>query len=140
MTGLPLLCVLISLPFVSATLIVLVPALHDLSDRHSRVTWPIGTIGLLLLLAGLVGLLPRSVDIPLMLAGGLVSGFSMFWSPRQESDGDGDEWRRWRPGPEKPPLGPLDRGPDWALFDILRTEWERAADPVPRRTSPGSDE
>lgn len=134
MTGLPILCALIALPFLSATVIVLVPRLRSFVGRHPRVTWPIGAAGLTLLLLGLVGVLPHAAAIPLMACGGVVSGFSMFWSAEAEEESEGgDDWRWGDPAPDEPPLRPLDEGPDWALFDLLRGQWEL-------QPSPASDE
>ncbi len=123
-TTFPSAWVLLALPFVSSAVIADVPGLRKLSTAHSRLTWPIGVAALLVLFAGLVGLVPATYALPVMILAGAVSGFVMFL-PRR-GDGNGDDWR-WRPPPpDDPPPDPDGDGPiDWALFDRLRARWER---------------
>lgn len=140
-TGFPLLWLLVALPFVSSIVIVLTPGLQTLCASRTRITWPIGVLGLGLLFSGLIGLLPTAAALPLMLLGGAVSGFSMFWpAPRDTDSDDGDDWRRRPPPEEPPPPVPEGDGPiDWQLFDRLRADWE--ARPATRGApSPGWDD
>ena len=129
--------VLIALPFLSALLISQIRPLRQLAVSRYWLTWPLGIAGLLLLLAELIGALPSAM--PVILAAGAVSGFSLFWPLRHEDAGGSgeDDWREGPPrdppprddGPSRddtPPLAPLgQRWPDWDRFDRLRAEWER---------------
>ena len=111
---------LLAVPFLSSLVVRHSPPLLRLATRMNRFTRPVGAIGLLLLCAGLVGLLP----LPLALLGGAVSGYTVFSAPG-DSDG-GDDWRRPGPPPEEPPPPSGTDGPiDWQGFDRLREEWER---------------
>ena len=123
--SLALLCLLVALPFISAVVIGLVPSLRRMCARHPRLTRSVGLAGLGLLLAGLVGVLSQPAAFPLTLAGGLVSGFSMFSSRCPGSEGDGDGWERRPPSPHGMPPRPRGDGPDWEDFDRLRADWER---------------
>jgi hypothetical protein len=117
---------LFALPFVSSAVVANVPALHRLSVRHHRITWPTGLIGLIGLFAGLLGLLSPVYALPVMLAGGAFSGFAVFLPPRTEGGGEDDGgWGRGGPPPEDPPPSPPGDPIDWDYFDRLRLAWER---------------
>jgi hypothetical protein len=90
----------------------------------NRLTRPVGILGLGLLCAGLVGLLPSPWGLPVALIGGAVSGYTVF-TVRTDTD-DGDDWHRPGPPPDEPPPSPGADGPiDWRGFDRLREQWER---------------
>jgi hypothetical protein len=127
LTSYPSVWILLALPFISSAVIASVPSLRKLTTTHNHSTWPAGLVGLLLLVAGLVGVLPAALGLPLMLLGGVVGGFAMFRT-RPDSDDD-DDWRRWGEPPDDPP--PLDGPIDWQRFDRLRRQWERR--PLARR-------
>jgi hypothetical protein len=123
---------LVALPFVSALVISQIPPLRRLVERRDRSAWLLGIIGLVVLFGELIGLLPASSALPVMLAAGAVSGFALLWSPRRGgggsdgSEGGDDDGRRPDPPPDRPPPSPLaQRPPDWAQFDRLRSKWER---------------
>ena len=119
--------VLIALPFISALLISQIHPLRELAATRYRVTWPLGIVGLLLLLAELIGALPAASALPVMFLAGAVSGFSLFWPSRGEERG-GSGGAHWRDEPpdDGPPWEPLGGGPlDWERFDRLRAEWGR---------------
>ena len=131
LTTFPAAWLLLALPFISAIVISQVPALRRLAESRYRVTWPIGVAALVILLLELTGLLPSGSALLVMLAAGAVSGFSLFWAPRSDGGGNGDDWRR-EPPHNDPGSGP----PDWDAFDRLRAQWEQAYDRRPR----GGDE
>lgn len=119
---------LLTLPFLSSCFIRSVPALLDLAGRRNRIMRLVGIAGLAAMLVALAGAVPPRFGIPMMIAGGLASGFTVFSVPRP--DNGGDDWRRWRPPPDDPPPPPDDGEPlDWELFDRARARWERQ--PVP---------
>lgn len=127
LTSYPSVWLLLALPFVSSAAIASIPTLRKLTTTQNHVTWPSGVAGLICLLAGLIGVLPAAIALPVMLLSGVVGGFAMFRT-RPGSDGD-DDWRRWRRPPDDPP--PLDGPIDWQRFDRLRRQWERR--PLVRR-------
>ncbi len=115
---------LLALPFVSAAVIATVSPLSRVATVYHQVTWPLGIIGLGLLVVALIGLLSAPLSLPVSICGGAVSGFAMFWV---RSDGnEGDDWW-WRgPPPDDGPPDPFDPGAiDWELFDRLRAGWAR---------------
>ncbi len=123
--------VLIALPFISALLISQIQPLRELAVTRYPLTWPLGVLGLILLIAELIGALPAASALPVMFLAGAVSGFSLFWPSRGEERGG--------PGPARghddgPPFKPLGSGPlDWERFDRLRAEWgRRQSRPRPR--------
>jgi hypothetical protein len=121
----PTVWLLLASPFVSATVIRRIPPLMSFSSAHYRLTWGMGIGGLSLLFVGALGLLPAPAQLPLMLLGGAIAGFSMLNPPREDRGSDGEDWR-WRRPPEDPPPKPRGDGPlDWAVFDQLRAQWER---------------
>lgn len=117
---------LLSIPFFSSLLVRKVPFLLHLAIENNRQMRPIGVLGLTLLLAGLVGLLP-TWGLPLALLGGAVSGFAVF--SVRGSDSEDDEGGQARLPDEPPPAPDTDRPIDWRQFDRLRARWERR--PVP---------
>jgi hypothetical protein len=127
----PLAWFLLALPFVSAAIIAQVPSLRRLASEHSWITWPVGLLGLAVLLAGLMGRIPTVYALPMTVLSGLLAGYSVFWSPRKDSgnDEDDDDGRWPPPPPEEPPPEPIGDGPDWELFDRLRRQWERPGVP-----------
>lgn len=115
---------LLTLPFLSSCLIRSIPPLLSLAGRRNRTMRAAGMVGMAGLFAGLLGVVPPAVGLPMMVIGGLVSGFTVFTLPRGRGS-DGDDWRRWRPPPEDPPP-PDTYGPtDWEQFDRIRAQWER---------------
>ncbi len=123
---------LLCLPFVSSVVIAASPPLRGLATRMNWMTRPVGMLGLALLFAGLTGLIPTPASVPLMILGGVVSGYTVFSTPRRSDGGGGDDWRRWTPPPDDPPAPPGASGPlDWELFDRLRADWERRPVPMP---------
>jgi hypothetical protein len=125
---------LLALPFISGMTIASTPRLRNLTARHNGVTSLIGVIGLGCLTAGLLGAWSLPYALVLTIAGGSVSGFSMFGRWPRISRDDGDDWRRGREPPEEPPPP---RTPDgsinWDAFDRLRAQWEHG--PVGDRTT-----
>jgi hypothetical protein len=121
LTSYPSVWLLLALPFLSSAVIASVPKLRALSATHNHITWPAGLAGLVVVVAGLVGLLPSAIALPAMLLGGVAGGLAMFRT--RSDDDDGDDWRRWRRPPDDPP--PLDGPIDWQRFDRLRRQWER---------------
>ena len=121
----PLAWFILGLPFVSAAIIAQVPALRKLASTHNSITWPVGLLALACLLAGLLGRLSPLYELPLTVIAGMVSGFAVFWKPHKDSGTDDDDGRWRRPPPDEPPPAPVGDGPDWALFDRLRAQWER---------------
>jgi hypothetical protein len=121
----PTVWLLLALPFVSTMVIRHVAPLGRLSSTHYHLTWGAGIVGLSLLFAGALGLLPASFQLPLMILGGSVAGFSMLNPPREDRGSDGEDWR-WRRPPGDPPPKPRGDGPvDWLVFDQVRAQWER---------------
>lgn len=119
---------LLTLPFLSSCFIRSVPALLNLAGRRNRTMRLVGIAGLATMLVALAGAVPPRFGIPMMIAGGLVSGFTVFTTRRPDSEGD--DWRRWQPPPDDPPPPPDDGEPlNWDLFDRMRAQWERQ--PVP---------
>lgn len=143
LTTFPMAWLLVALPFISAIVISQVPALRRLAATRYRLMWPIGVVGLAVLLLELTGELPAGSAVPVMFLAGALSGFSLFWGMRPGGDGDGGDWR-WGPPGEGPPPDPPGDGPlDWELFDRLRGQWERVdAGGLPRasrrRSRPGA--
>ena len=121
----PTVWLLLAFPFVSTVVIRRVPPLLRLSGTHYHLTWGLGIAGLGLLFAGALGLLPAPVQLPLMLVGGAVAGFSMLNPPHEDRGSDGEDWRWRRPPEDPPPEPPGDGSLDWAAFDQLRAQWER---------------
>ncbi len=123
----PLAWFLLALPFVSAAIIAQVAPLRQLASKHNWITWPVGLLGLAVLLAGLMGRIPTIDALPMTVLAGFVAGYSVFWSPRKDGGTDeDDDDGHWRPRPpEEPPPEPIGDGPDWELFDRLRRHWER---------------
>jgi hypothetical protein len=124
MVGLyPIAWALLTLPFLSSLAVRSVPALRRLATKMNRLTMPVGILGLAVLAAGLLGLLPKPYALPLAVIGGVVSGYSVFSLPR--SDSDGGDWRGSGPPPDDPPPPPFPHEPlDWNEFDRLRASWE----------------
>jgi hypothetical protein len=121
----------LSVPFVSWLVVRKVPPLLRLATRMNRLTRPVGLLGLGLLCAGLVDMLPSPWGLPLALLGGAASGYTVF-SARTDSD-DGDDRRGPGPPPDEPPPPPGVGGPiDWQGFDRLREQWEREPTATPR--------
>lgn len=116
---------LLASPLIARSVIRQIPPIANLAAVNGRVTFAVGLSGLVGLYAGALGALPTGSRLPLMLAGGIAAGWSMLWMPQPRSGSDGDDWRRWPP-PDDGPKGPRgDEGPDWALFDRIRAEWEQ---------------
>src|ERR1700740_1343872 len=86
-TSFPSAWLLVALPFLSALLISQIPPLRALATARYQVMWPLGILGLVVLWAELIGLLPAVSALPVMLAGGAVSGFSLFWPVRDAGGG-----------------------------------------------------
>ncbi|MFL5822983.1 MAG: hypothetical protein ACJ764_06020 [Solirubrobacteraceae bacterium] len=121
---------LLTVPFLSSLLVRNIPALLRLATRMNRLTRPVGLLGLTLLCAGVVGLLPMPWGLPLALIGGALSGYAVF-TAGGDSDA-GDDWRQPGEPPDEPPPPPGADDPiDWPGFDRLREEWER--EPTLRR-------
>jgi hypothetical protein len=115
---------LLSVPFVSSLVVRKVPPLLRLATRMNRLTRPVGLLGLALLCAGLVGVLPSPWGLPLALIGGAVSGYTVF-TVGTDTD-DGDNWRGpGRPPDDPPPPTGVDGPIDWQSFDHVREQWER---------------
>ena len=123
----PTIWLLLALPFVSTAFIRQIPPLVRLCLRHRR--WALfgGLCGLACLYAGALGLLPPACELPLMLLGGLVAGFTMLSVPRSDRGSDGEDWRRRWPPHDPRPDPRADGGGllDWAAFDRARARWER---------------
>ena len=118
--------VLVTLPFLSSILLRSVPPLWRLATTRNRWTRCVGTVGLVCLLAGLLGILPPPCALPLAILGGAVSGYAVYSLPRPDSGGNDDDWRRPDTPPDAPPPPPSETGPiDWERFDRLRRQWER---------------
>jgi hypothetical protein len=133
-TSFPSAWLLLALPFVSALVISQIRPLTRLAESRHRTTRPLGIIGLGVLLGELLGLLPATSALPVMLLAGAVSGFALFASPRGHGGSDGGDWHR-DPPQDEPPLSPLgDRPPDWDLFDRLRAQWDRGPASRPDRS------
>ncbi len=116
---------LLGLPLLSAMVVRSVPWLWRLAWAMNRLARPLGIIGLICLIAALLGAIPPPYALPLALAGGALSGYSVFSLPRTREDDDGDDWRRGDPPPDEPPPPPLTGATlDWPLFDRLREQWE----------------
>jgi hypothetical protein len=114
---------LLTLPFLSSILIRCVPALLTLASRRNRTMRVIGFAGLATMLIALVGGMHREIGFPLMVLGGVLSGFTVFTLQRP---GGGDDWRGWRRPPDDSDPPPPAGGPlDWERFDRMRAEWER---------------
>lgn len=115
---------LLTLPFLSGCVIRSVPSLHSLAGRRNRRMRLIGTAGLAAMLLGLTGVVPPRFGLPMMVLGGVVSGFTMFTLPRRGGSDDDDGWRWWRPPSDDPPPPDGDGTLDWDEFDRIRTRWE----------------
>jgi hypothetical protein len=119
----PFVWLVLCLPFASVGVIGRVRPLRGMADRHHRITWTLGVLGLCTFLAAFVGLLPPGWTTAAVILGGAVSGFVCFW-PARRDDG-GDDWRRWTIAPEDvPPPGPPGGWIDWQEFDRLRADWD----------------
>lgn len=122
---------LLTLPFLSSVVIRSVPCLWGWATTLNWLTRPLGTVGLVCLFGGMFGLIPSPYGLPVAIAGGLVSGYTVFSLRGKGNGSDGGDWRRGAPPPDEPPPPPVVGGPiDWQLFDRLRTRWER--EPVSR--------
>lgn len=121
----PSVWMLLLLPFASAGAIMSVPPLSRLSSACRWLTWPLGIAGLGALIAGLTGVLSPDHALLVIVIGGALSGFAVFWpSPGDQGDG-GDDWRQWDPPPDPPPGPGHGVALDWERFDHLRAEWEQ---------------
>ncbi len=123
----PTIWLLLALPFVSTIVFRQIPPLLRLTAAHHAATMLLGLAGLVVLLAGALGLLPAFSELPLMLLGGLLGGLPMVSGPRGDGGSGPDDWR-WRPSPpddHPPEPAPGGAGLDWAAFDRMRTQWER---------------
>ena len=117
---------LLTLPFLSSCFIRCVPALLALAARRNRTMRVVGIAGLATMLVALVG--EPQIGLPIMVVGGVLSGFTVFTLARP--DDDGDDWRWGRPPPDDPePPPPADEPLDWEQFDRLRVQWEHV--PIP---------
>jgi hypothetical protein len=139
-TSFPSAWLLVALPFVSAMVITQIPPLRRLIESRPRMTWSLGMIGLGVLFSELIGLLPASSALPVMLLAGAVSGFALFASPRGHSGSNGEDWHRDPPEdvpPTAPPSPPSPLGrpqPDWEQFDRLRAQWGQRPTTPPDRS------
>lgn len=114
---------LLVLPFLSSCFIRSVPPLLNLAGRRNRMMRVVGVAGLVTMIAALAGAAPPHYGIPLMIAGGLASGFTVFTIAKPDYGDDG--WRRFGPPPDDPPPPPDDGEPfDWERFDRVRAQWE----------------
>lgn len=115
---------LLSLPFLSTYVIRGVPSLLSLAGRRNTSMRLMGAAGLATMLVGLTGAVAPAFGLPMMVLGGVVSGFTAFKRP-PKGGSDGDDWRRWRPPPDDPPPPDADGRLDWEQFDRIRAQWER---------------
>lgn len=115
---------LLTLPFLSTYVIRCVPSLLGLAGRRNRSMRLIGAAGLVAMLVALTGVVAPTFGLPMMVLGGLVSGFIVFTLP-PKGGSDGDDWRRWPPPPHDPPPPDTDGPLDWEHFDRIRAQWER---------------
>jgi hypothetical protein len=66
-----------------------------------------------------------ALALPVVLGGGMLSGFVLLGPGRHGEDEDDDD-HRGPPGATTPPPPPDDGDPvDWQRFDRLRARWER---------------